>query len=133
MGYTGDNKRAYDLAWRIKRRQQWFDQKGPCAVCGSEQELEVDHIDPATKDPKLKDAMGLGFWSWSKLRLEKELEKCQVLCKACHLAKTIEWQNSRRKHGQTLYGHGCRCEICYTAQQLHNARRYSSTVRTRHL
>jgi hypothetical protein len=29
-----------------------------------------------------------------------------------------------RNHGQSLYKDGCRCEICYESQVVHNRRRY---------
>ena len=41
-------KRAYD---KIKaRKKQWFNENGPCRICGSSFKLELDHIDPETKE-----------------------------------------------------------------------------------
>ena len=74
-----------------QRRADWLADKS-CAVCGSTDQLEIDHIDPATKDPKLKGKAGTGrLWSWSDQRRETELAKCQVLCDIHHKMKTHGW------------------------------------------
>lgn len=97
---------AYTLAVRRKRREEWLRANGPCKECGSWEQLEVDHIDPETKvDHKV--------WGWAKARREAELAKCQVLCNAHHLKKTLE-QRRKASHGTAaMYGdHGCRCDEC---------------------
>lgn len=53
---------------------------GKCNECGyskSVAALEFHHKDPNEKDPKWR--MG---WSWA--RLQKELDKCVMLCANCH-------------------------------------------------
>jgi 5-methylcytosine-specific restriction endonuclease McrA len=75
-------RRRYGRTWLADRRAAWLKEHGPCR-CGSWEQLEVDHIDPAQKvDHRL--------WSWSKERRDAELAKCQVLCHTCHLDKTRE-------------------------------------------
>lgn len=113
--YTGQEKRDYDRIWRAKRRTNFFTGKS-CVECGSKEKLELDHIDPAEK-------ITHNIWSWSKVRRDLEIAKCQILCQKCHKEKTKLWNFQRRKHGLTWYGYGCRCEICFVAQQKHNARR----------
>lgn len=49
MGYTGEKKREYAREWIRKRRKSWIDQHGPCVQCGSNEKLEVDHIDLSKK------------------------------------------------------------------------------------
>jgi len=58
--------------------------------CGSWKKLELDHIDPKTKESHK-------IWSWSEERRNKELKKCQVLCYDCHNIKS-----SIDKHNLTV-------------------------------
>lgn len=62
---------------------------GRCASCGAANDLEVDHIDPATK-------VSHRFLTWSKDRLAEELAKCQLLCRPCHYKKTAEQRSAQR-------------------------------------
>lgn len=77
--------RTYQRSWVAKRRQNWIAQNGPCVVCGSDDRLEVDHVNPEEKqiDPR-------NLWSMSPRNLRRiaELAKCQVLCYGCHKEKT---------------------------------------------
>lgn len=82
---TRDKVGAYKLA------------KG-CEVCGFEAvhscQLDLDHIDPATKEYKGSHKAYDAGWSW--LRVEKELAKCTVTCKNCHALRTQlegHWEN----------------------------------------
>jgi 5-methylcytosine-specific restriction endonuclease McrA len=77
--------RKYQSKWAIMRRREWITQNGPCVKCGSDDRLEVDHVNPEEKqfNPRV-------LWSMSPqnpLRIA-ELNKCQVLCHECHKAKT---------------------------------------------
>lgn len=80
MGHTVET-RARDLAKRKALRKEWLQEHGPCVECNSWEDLELDHKDPSTK-------ISHSVWSWSIERRLKELEKCQVLCRECHLNKT---------------------------------------------
>ena len=72
-----------------RRRTAWIEANGPCRYCGSSEDLEVDHVDPATK-------VSSKFWHWSAERRSMELAKCQVLCRVCHAKKTAqEWRTLR--------------------------------------
>ncbi|AXH46549.1 HNH endonuclease [Gordonia phage RobinSparkles] len=83
MGYKDPIKRsAYQNEWLKKRRNEWLKENGPCVKCGSWENLEVDHKDRSKK-------ITSSVWSWSAEKRNKELAKCQVLCKSCHLEKTI--------------------------------------------
>ena len=53
---------------------------GKCVKCGSESNLEFDHIDPSTKDFSI---MRL----WHCKNVYAELDKCQLLCNKCHKEK----------------------------------------------
>lgn len=114
-----DERRKYQREWAQRRRRAFFAGKS-CFQCGATEELELDHIDPATKvDHKI--------WSWSAERQATELEKCQVLCRACHQLKSAS--EAPIKHGWTMYKkYGCRCEECvriyreYRRQHYHRNR-----------
>jgi len=58
---------------------------GKCVRCGWIEGLEFDHIDPTTKVMTIARASSRSevfFWA--------EVNKCQLLCDACHLVKTAE-------------------------------------------
>jgi len=90
MGYSGDKKREYQRKWVAARRADYFKDKF-CVDCGSNSNLELDHVDPETK-------IAHAIWSWSETRRLQEIEKCLVRCKECHLTKSrINGDLSRNK------------------------------------
>lgn len=74
------NRAEYNRNWIKRRRQEFFANK-VCSNCNSQENLELDHIDPALK-------VCHKIWSWNEKRRLNELSKCQVLCKKCHREKT---------------------------------------------
>jgi 5-methylcytosine-specific restriction endonuclease McrA len=54
-----------------------------CVDCGSDENLEFDHIDPELKRFSVSQIM-LGRFDV----LEEEMEKCQLLCHECHGVKS---------------------------------------------
>ena len=106
-------QRQYQLEYMRKRRQAWFDENGPCQHCGSDQDLELHHVDSSTKvDHKV--------WSWSRERREAELAKCIALCNDCHLECTKRQLRRPVQHGtHNAYASGCRCDDCRNAQRLY--------------
>jgi hypothetical protein len=96
-----DTRRAYQAAWLRKRRQDWIDENGPCAWCSSDEELQVDHRDRSLKEHYMREIWSLALTNPKRI---KELAKCQVLCEACHGAKTASevvgtiHENCRRGH-----------------------------------
>lgn len=93
---------------------------GVCAVCGSPEALEVDHID------WVKKTVDVGrLWTKNtRPLLDAELEKCQLLCKDHHIQKSKSDQMEMRAAGLagfTPFKHGtvysfmrkkCNCIIC---------------------
>lgn len=75
--------RPYQRIWIKKRRTDWIIKNGPCTLCGSEKDLQVDHINRRTKELNPQ-----AIWSRQKSVRVKELSKCQVLCGKCHKNKT---------------------------------------------
>ena len=57
---------------------------GKCESCGSKTDLQFDHKSPTGKSFAIGDRPDAKEASW-----KEELEKCQLLCGACHLKKTI--------------------------------------------
>ncbi len=105
-----DKRKKYHREWIKKRRDAWIKENGPCKECGSSESLEVDHIDPKTKEFNPKN-----IWSRTKKIRDLELEKCQVLCKKCHRRKSNIELSTAPKHGLTAYYNGCKCDICRAA------------------
>lgn len=89
---------------------------GMCVVCGVDEDLEVDHIDPSTK----AFALGKGWGKpWDVLLIE--LDKCQLLCKQCHRLKSNQENSKRESPNKGVYKHGshnaryilrCDCKEC---------------------
>lgn len=81
--------RAYNRARFHTQRRPWFEGK-VCAHCGGTDRLQLDHIDPATKSPKLgRNGTFQNIWAWpDAAEREAELAKCQPLCRRCHYDKS---------------------------------------------
>lgn len=83
-----------------------------CVRCESLKSLEVDHIN---RDRDFCIGSSLN-WNWDKIT--KELKKCQLLCRSCHVKKTIKERGRRMStHGMaSMYcNQKCRCEPCKNA------------------
>lgn len=55
---------------------------GKCIKCEETEDLEFDHIDPASKLRKISEAT-----NWSLARFLAEVDKCQLLCREHHIEK----------------------------------------------
>lgn len=111
MPYADQVKqRKAQREWRRRRREEWLNEHGPCVLCRSWDNLEVDHIDPETK-------VSHNIWNWEDTKRNAELEKCQALCGDCHKRKTMidrlpdHGTDSRYRHRRFK----CRCEPCKEA------------------
>jgi 5-methylcytosine-specific restriction endonuclease McrA len=118
-------KRAYQLRYIQERRAAWLEANGPCSICGSWLDLEVDHINR-------EDKISHKVWSWSEDRMLEELLKCQALCRICHAAKTGAENSAARSkpvvHGiQGGYRKGCRCGECKSAYSVARKTHYLTT------
>ena len=69
-----------------------FKLSNPCTSCGESNPivLEFDHLDPQTKR---NDVSTMATHGYSIESLEKEIEKCIILCANCHRQKTAKQQN----------------------------------------
>jgi 5-methylcytosine-specific restriction endonuclease McrA len=90
---------------------------GKCVVCSTTEGLEFDHVKPDEKEITIGKLM-----NYSEERILKELRKCQLLCKECHLAKSKnEGSLNKEPHNKGKWNHGtttsymdkrCRCLEC---------------------
>ncbi|RTL00383.1 MAG: HNH endonuclease [Proteobacteria bacterium] len=86
---------------------------GKCSKCGQMNDLEFDHIDPNSKSFVISRLNNV-----SKSKLQQELNKCQLLCKQCHIEKTLVdkgQKSARLTHGTLSSYRYCKCDLCRKA------------------
>jgi hypothetical protein len=82
--HTNEQQRVYMLERYHRRRFEALEYLGGrCKQCGSDNTLEIDHIDPASKAFNVADMAG-----YSDAKFWREIKKCQLLCRSCHKKKT---------------------------------------------
>lgn len=120
-----ERQREYMRNWIAARRAAWLEGKS-CVVCGSQEDLEVDHIDRMSK-------VDHRIWSWAHERREAELVKCQVLCQVHHKEKTRHEIEAPHGTHSRYCKHGCRCLACKAAHAKTNREWRQQRRRTLHL
>lgn len=94
-----DVQREYQRQWMIARRTKVLEYMGGCCeLCGSTDDLEIDH-----RDREFKWTHRFCSYSWS--RIVAELKKCQLLCRDCHHEKTKihrDYPLGEEKHSSKL-------------------------------
>lgn len=106
-------RKEYQRQWVAERREQYIQSFGGCCSrCGSTDRLEFDHVDP-------KEKISHRIFSWSHDRIRSELQKCELLCKQCHVEKTRVDLDCGPKHGTVgaYKYYRCRCEPCRAAKR----------------
>ncbi len=84
MRYSNDKMNEYMKNRWLKRRAKAIAYLGgKCSSCSATEGLEFDHIDSETK--LFTIAKGSSF---SEERFWAEVDKCQLLCNDCHVAKS---------------------------------------------
>jgi hypothetical protein len=123
------DRTGYLTERRAKRRQLLKDHiGGKCVACGSLEDLQFNHKNPAEKQFTISEIIhkNLDF-------VLKEVEKCELLCKECHKEETRRqykdgelqvWNAGTRKpyvHGtcRMYQQRQCRCEPCILANHLY--------------
>ena len=94
---------------------------GKCVKCNTDENLEIDHKDRQNKSFTLAKN-----WNINILEFNKELDKCQLLCKTCHGEKTLidlGQQSAKNNHGTLSSYRYCKCELCKKAKS-DNSREY---------
>lgn len=114
--------------YAVKRNKMLEYLGGKCSSCSSEENLQIDHVDHLTKSFCVSKS-----WAFSWEKLKPELDKCQILCKDCHLLKSVSegslakgWTNKERLvHGSlwTYKKHKCRCILCVEGKAIYDASR----------
>lgn len=116
---TATNMKVYMAERRKSRRAKLVDMAGgKCVECGSDDNLEFDHINPEQKTFNLSGCYLDKAWS----KIIEEFEKCQLLCKDCHYQKSVNSDWSKVvDHGGGLTGkRGCYCELCGPLKNAYN-------------
>lgn len=81
---------------------------GHCVNCGTDQSLEIDHVEREGVPQNQKFGK---LWNMALERFVKELEKCQLLCYDCHILKSKD--DLGVAHGGGVSGkRRCPCELC---------------------
>lgn len=119
-------EQSYHLRrYHARRKEAVAKLGGACVECGSQDNLEIDHIDPATKEIELGS-----MWSVAKHRYDAELEKCQLLCSRHHKQKSDREQTHRVCGTYSMYRKGkCRCEPCKEANRAYSRMIYAQKKR----
>ena len=111
--------RKYILQKYIKRMAQAHDLLGnKCVKCGSLENLEIDHIDPTTKN----FSIGARAAGVSEVKFLEEVKKCQLLCYTCYMEKTLSERGQlpvEGRHGTITTYKKCRCEECRAAKAIY--------------
>lgn len=107
-------QREYQRRWAAERRAEYFAGKA-CLWCGGGERLELHHADPSKK-------VHHAIWSWGRERRLNEIEKCVVLCRACHQrahseARRVEAELRHPCGTIQSYRRGCRCDACRAARR----------------
>lgn len=85
--WTPEKARTRAERRKARRAKFWQLLGGKCAECGSTQDLEFDHLDPTQKEITISKNIDR-----NDVSLLEEVQKCQLLCKKCHHAKTLRRQ-----------------------------------------
>lgn len=116
---SNEYMRQYMKDWYDRRHAEATAQLGGCcAACGATENLEFDHIDPASKTMTIAR-----MWTASEVRFQAELAKCQLLCKPCHFEKTLRdrgFTAAKGTHGTLSAYRYCgppKCEDCKRAKR----------------
>lgn len=101
---------------RYKKRREEVIIKlgGECKNCHSVDNLELDHIDPKSKFNTIARLS-----SASEVIFQAEVAKCQLLCRPCHMKKTmvdLGQLDARENHGTLSSYKYCKCNLCKKAQ-----------------
>lgn len=112
---------SYQASYHIKRyhriRNEVLDLLGgKCAICGSKDNLELDHINPEEKKFDCGKLLSVSMAKW-----DEEVKKLQILCKECHSVKSVKEAGYELVKGKDIHGtlssyRYCKCELCKEAK-----------------
>lgn len=118
------DRTRYDQSRYESKRERLLHIVGTsCAICGSSEMLEFDHIDPEDKSFSI-----MAHWGRPIDELIPELAKCRTLCHSCH-KETASYGRPTVEHGGGLSGKkNCKCDLC-KARKAEYMRTYSARRR----
>lgn len=96
----------------IRRRVEWarsLKEGQSCARCGHvghPETMDWHHRDPSSKEFKVSTAV----YRAGRARILAEIAKCDLLCRACHIAVHEEALPGCGTYAS--YVRGCRCDAC---------------------
>lgn len=99
---------------------------GKCKKCGTEKDLQFDHINRKEKNFTISK-----LWSISEKRFWEEVKKCQLLCVTCHRQKTLKdmgWSDGHNTHGTLTSYRYCKCQLCKKAKSEWNKKKYMENL-----
>lgn len=115
MASSNSYMKNYMLA-RYRKRMSEAKNKlgGKCFKCNSIEDLQLDHINPETKNFTVAK-----LWNSKKEVFDLEIGKCQLLCKECHEEKTLLDMgrvSAKITHGTVSSYRYCKCDSCKKAK-----------------
>lgn len=126
------NKRSASVMnWRNRTKLKLIEYKGgKCEICGFSKNIpgcyDFHHTDPSAKEFVISGK------SWNFERLQKEVDKCMLLCKTCHAE--VHWQlgqDARQKRLQfrRIELGFINCKNCgKKVKRTHRAMKFCSTI-----
>jgi hypothetical protein len=78
---TRDRRRAETIAWLKEMKEA-----SPCTDCGVNYPyfvMQFDHL-----GDKVINIGDIAHKDWSRVRVQKEIDKCELVCANCHAART---------------------------------------------
>lgn len=111
-----ERSRKYNLDRYYRLKKEAFSMLGDrCARCGKKRNLEIDHKIRSNKSFNVTMMLNV-----SRKLFLLEVKKCQLLCKKCHLTKTMKElgkEIAKGTHGTLSSYRYCHCEKCKKAQR----------------
>lgn len=123
MAQTKEEYNEYQRVYQLERYHRRRAEAirilgGRCVVCGTTDDLEIDHINWRDK------SFHIGrLWSIAYDRFLDEISKCQLLCEDHHKEKSSHESLDRRPitHGKewAAIHYQCQCEECIEFKELY--------------
>jgi hypothetical protein len=112
------DRNEYMRNWYASRIKSMHNKLGgSCVVCGRVDNLEIDHIDPTTKASNVTR-----LWNKSWEEINKELQKCQLLCVEHHREKSAREgsQTKNRLRGEENGSSKLTWELVHQIRQMYS-------------
>lgn len=106
--------------YRIKKTEAVAELGGRCVKCSSTEDLQFDHIDPTSKVKNVTVMFNTVKW-------KDEIKKCQLLCRKCHIDKSIIDKGHKKAvgtHGTLSSYKYCKCDLCRDAKSEYSREYY---------